>query len=302
MWIGFVGSAVVSLSLLTTAVGSPEEPVSARFGIDSLPGRVVDIKAGEFYFKAPDTIPAGLTTFRLEQVGMVVDRLRAGVKGRATVTDKGDATRGAHMLWVVKLEGGKTAADLHRAEQAREPTPWAKHMGGPSFIRPPFTTNATIDLEPGSYALVCHIGSAREDRSRSHLLNGMFRPLTVVAAKGNRASVVKPDVRARISGEGVVDFSVPIVAGRQIIRVENATSRGHEFKFQRIPDGMTSQQILAGEPGDENGLPAGGLASVPPGRVVITTIDFTPGEYIVGTRPSIRHETTRAFMVAHRRP
>jgi len=37
----------------------------------TLPGTIVDIKATEFAFLAPDSIPAGLTTFRLLQTGMV---------------------------------------------------------------------------------------------------------------------------------------------------------------------------------------------------------------------------------------
>lgn len=300
MWIGAIGTAVVIVSVVATAATSHKESVSALVESDSLPGRVVDVKAGEFYFKAPDTIPAGLTTFRLEQVGMVVDRIRAGVLGRAAAADKGDATRGAHMLWVVKLERGKTAADYLRAEQSREPTPWATHIGGPAFIFPPATSNATVELEPGNYALVCHIGSAREDRSRSHLLNGMIRPLTVVAAKGKPASLPKPDVHARITGEGVVEFLSPIVAGRQVIQVKNATARRGEFKIKRVPDGMTGKEALAGKPNGAEGPPVGGLSSVPPGKTVTTTIDFEPGEYIVGTWPAIRHETSRAFVVARR--
>lgn len=301
MWIGVVGSAIVLSSLLATVGFSHGEGASTGAVADSLPGRIVDVKAGEFYFKAPDTIPAGLTTFRLEQVGMVVDRIRAGVGDRSAVADKGDATRGVHMLWVVKLEQGKTAADYLRAEQSREPTPWATHMGGPGFIFPPFTTNATVDLEPGNYALVCHVGSAREDRSRSHFLNGMFRPLTVVAAKGKRALLPKPDVHARITGGGVVEFLTPIVAGRQVIQVENATARRGEFKFRRVPDGMTGKEALAGKPNGGEGPPVGGLSSVPPGKTVTTTLDFEPGEYIVGTRPSMLHQTSRAFVVARRR-
>ncbi|MDQ3519960.1 MAG: hypothetical protein M3466_16360, partial [Gemmatimonadota bacterium] len=47
---------------------------SARATASSpLPVRVVDVRAGEFYFQAPDTIPAGLTTFRLLQTGLVVE-------------------------------------------------------------------------------------------------------------------------------------------------------------------------------------------------------------------------------------
>lgn len=300
MWIGAAVSAVVYSSLLATVEKPLQESARATVAGDSLPGRIVDVKAGEFFFKAPDTIPAGLTTFRLEQVGFVVDRMRAGVRDRSAVADKGDPTRGAHMLWVVKLEQGKTADDYLRAEQSHEPTPWATHIGGPAFIFPPSTTNATVDLFPGNYALVCHIGSAREDRSRSHLLNGMIRPLTVVAAKGKKAAAPKPDVLARITGVGVVEFASPVAAGRQIIQVENATNARREFKFKRVPDGMTGKEALAGKRDGGEGPPVGGLASVPPGMTVVTTIDFEPGEYIVGTRPAILHETSRTFTVTSR--
>jgi len=291
---------IPALSILAVATAEAQS-TPKMLADNTLPGRVVDVKAGEFFFKALDTIPAGLTTFRLEQVGFVVDRIRAGVKGRARVTDKGDATRGAHMLWIVKLEDGKTVADLYRAEQAREATPWAQDLGGPGYIDPPRTTNATIELQPGNYALVCHMGGAREDRTRSHLLNGMVRPFTVVAAKGKRSIAPKPDVRARITGDGVVEFSTPIVAGRQVVQVENTTAKSHEFKFHKVPAGMTAAQVFAGKPGDDNGSPAGGLAHVPAGGIVTTTLYFEPGEHTIATQTSMRHPTSRAFVVARRR-
>ena len=37
----------------------------------TLPGRVVDVAANEYAFRAPDTIAAGLVTFRLRQKGRV---------------------------------------------------------------------------------------------------------------------------------------------------------------------------------------------------------------------------------------
>jgi len=268
-------------------------------GTDSLPGRVVDVKAGEFFFQAPDTIPAGLTTFRLRQIGLVVDRLSAGATGRALVADKGDDTRGAHMLWVVRLDEGKTVADLHRAAQAGErTTPWAPQLGGPGFALPPRTSNATLDLAPGNYALVCYIGSARADRTRYHLLNGMFRALTVLPAAAAKVAIPRPDVIARITEGGTVLFSAPIAAGRMVIRVENETREEYEFRFQRVPSGLTGKQFLSQPPSSGPGVPWGGLSSVPQGRVVTTTIDFEPGEYVVGTWPPIRHPTSQVITVA----
>lgn len=266
-----------------------------------LPGRVVDVKAAEFFLRAPDTIPAGLTTFRLLQTGLVVDRIRAGARGRELLRDKGDDTRGMHMLWVVRLDSGKTLADLHRAAAAGErTTPWAPQLGGPAFILPPSTTNATLDLEPGNYALVCYVGSAREDRARYHLLHGMFRALTVVPSARRRSAPPRADVVATISGGNTVKFSKPLRAGRVVIRVENTTDEDLEFKFQRVPDGLTGKEFLTQPPGSGPGTPAGGLSSVPPRMSVITTLDFTPGEYIVGTQPAIRHVTSQIVTVAPR--
>ncbi|MEJ7813362.1 MAG: hypothetical protein WKG32_23340 [Gemmatimonadaceae bacterium] len=297
-----LASGLTSGLLVAAALGMPWGSTAAAQTAGLLPGRVVDIRAGEFFFQAPDTIPAGLTTFRLLQVGLVADRLRAGAQGRALVADKGDDTRGAHMLWVVRLEDGKTVADLYRAAQAGERMPpWARQMGGPGFNLPPRTTNATLDLEPGSYALVCYIGSAREDRSRYHLLHGMFRPLTVMPPTGRRVAAPRPHVLARITGDGIVQFSAPIAAGRRVIRVENVTDKDYEFKFQRIPPGRTGKDFLAQPPSAGPGTPWGGLASVPPGASVTTTMDFEPGEYIVGTWPAIRHQTSQVVTVVARR-
>src|SRR5215207_843399 len=129
---------LMPLALVTTVLGAQQpRAVAPRPEGADLPGRVVDVKAGEFFFQAPDTIPAGLTTFRLQQIGMLATRHAAGMRGRALVSDKGDNTRGFHMLWVVRLEQGKTLSDLLRAEQSGETTPWAKQLGGPGTGHPP---------------------------------------------------------------------------------------------------------------------------------------------------------------------
>lgn len=263
-----------------------------------LPGRVVEVRAGEFFFQAPDTIAAGLTTFQLRNIGMMAERHRAGIRGRALVAEGTDATHGAHMLWIVKLDDGKRISDLYEAARRGERlTPWATQLGGPGGAYPPNVSNATLLLEPGQYALVCYIGSAREDRSRYHLLKGMFRALTVVASDGAGTALPRPDVVARITDDGTVTFSTPLVAGRQVLRVENATDRGHEFKFQRMPVGTTGAEFLAQPPASEPATPWSGLAHVPANGAVTTTIVFEPGEYVLGTRPAIRHPTSQVVLV-----
>jgi hypothetical protein len=285
-----------AMPVRSTPHGLPLLPPPAA--AESLPGRVVDVKAGEFFFQAPDTIRAGLTTFRLLQIGMMAERSRAGLKGRALVADQGDDTRGFHMLWVVRLDSGKTVADLYDAARRGErATPWATQLGGPGVVPPPRTTNATLDLAPGNYALVCYVGSAREDHSRFHMLRGMYRSLTVLPASGAAAALPRPDVVARIVGEGVVELSAPLAAGRQVIRVENTMARMREFKFHRMPSGVTGLEFLTQPPG-EPGVIWGGLSDVPAGGSVTTTIDFELGEYVVGSAMGIRHATSRVVTVA----
>lgn len=302
MWSRVASSTFWMIALLLS-VGRHAAGQSAveRTSSRPLPGRVVDVKAAEFFFQAPDTIPAGLTTFRLLQTGFVVERLRAGGTTRDVVADKGDNTRGMHMLWVVRLDSGKTLTDLYRAAQARERmSAWARQLGGPGFTFPPATTNATIDLEPGNYALVCYVGSAHENRARYHLMNGMFRALTVMPSAQPRSAPPQVDVVATIREGGVLAFSNALAPGRVVIRVDNETDVDWEFKFQRVPRGMTGKGYLAQPAGTGSRMPAGGLSSVPPRSSVITTLNFTAGDYVAGTHMAMRHRTSQVVTVAPR--
>lgn len=293
---------VLPLAFIGVTLGAQQPPwAPPRPDSAALPGLTVDVRAGEFFFQAPDTIPAGLTTFRLHQTGILAERHAAGMQGQALVADKGDNTRGFHMLWVVRLDSGKTMADLYRATQAGDvPTPWAKHLGGPGLALPPRTTNATLSLTPGNYVLVCFVGSARADRTRYHFLNGMSRAFTVVATSRPATAAPRADVVARIVGQGVVEFSAPIRAGRQVIRVDNASDRRKEFKFARMRTGVTGKDFLA-QVDSSPAIGWGGLSDVPAGGSVTTTIDFEPGEYVVGTGQNFRSPTSRVVIVAARR-
>jgi hypothetical protein len=263
-----------------------------------LPGRIVDVSAGEFFFAAPDTIPEGVTTLRLRQTGMVVERIAKGLAGRELVRDKDDDTRGAHMLWVVRLVPGKTVGDLVRAAQSGErTTSWAHQLGGPSFALPPRTSNITLDLTPGNYALVCYVGSARENKARYHLLNGMVRPLTVVKGSMLRANLPFGDVIARIGEGGSIRFSRDVTRGTHIIRVENETDSEYEFKIHRMPADLRAEDFLRQPSSAGPGISWGGLASVPPHTTVLTTIDFEKGEYVAGTWPRIRHKMSQVIVV-----
>src|SRR5690348_7104690 len=77
---------------------------------------VITITTTEYAFGMPDTVPAGLTTFRLVNQGKEL-----------------------HHASLVRLSGGKTAADfqagLESAMKSHEPPPaWLTFVGGPNAV------------------------------------------------------------------------------------------------------------------------------------------------------------------------
>lgn len=272
------------LGVLLSATGSAQP---GRNSVDSLPGRVVDVAAGEFFLRAPDSIQAGLVTFRLSQVG---DRLtnpaKVEAENLAPATPDNDPTRAFHMLWVARLEPGRTVSEWYDAKVKGEPTPWAVELGGPAAAEPPHTSNATMVLEPGSYVLVCYVGSAHADKNRRHLLKGMFRGLTVVPGNAAAAEMPRAHAIARITGTGQIELQGTLRQGPQRIRVINETGRSHEFIVMRLKTGWTAQKAVTWRRSDGTTHPfasLGGFSAVRPGSTLTTTIDFGVGDHVLWT-------------------
>jgi len=228
------------------------------------PGRVVDVNARDYFFQAPDTIQAGLVTLRLWQRG-----------------------REHHNLELIRIDSGHTASEWYRTALAHQLPSWATNLGGPGFARIGQSSNATYLLQPGSYLLMCSVGSARTVDSLYHVWRGMVRPLHV---RGSRAvgQIPRPDIIARITDHGV-ELSGTLRAGPRLLRVENAGTSVHEFGLRHVKQGRTAAEALAwrramGTP--EPDTLVSGLGDLEPGRVVFTTITLAPGDYIAKIVPS----------------
>lgn len=274
-----------ALALLASAAGVVHGQATKDEA--KLPGNVVSVEAGEFFIKAPDTISSGLTTFVLRQIGdILTKREKALAENLAPASPQNDPTRAFHMLWVVRLDSGHTVAEWYESEMKGEKIPWATHLGGPSFAEPPSTANATMVLTAGNYVLVCYIGSAREDKSRYHLMKGMFRPVTVRSSSSVARALPAGDVSAIITGTGHVTLKGAIRQGTQSIRVRNETGKSHEFTVHRIKPGRTAAEAVTWRRRDGTGFPfesVGGFSDVPPGETRLTTISFEPGTYALWT-------------------
>lgn len=216
---------------------------------------LVTVTTSEFAFAAPATIPAGLTTVRLVNQG-----------------------REMHHVQLVRLEGGHTVAELLEVASSHGPLPaWATFVGGPNVHAPGAHSDATMELQPGEYALLCFIPSPD---GVPHIAKGMVKPLTVVPASRD-ARIGAAEVRMTLT-DYAFQIAPEIAAGRRTIHVENAAAQPHEVALMRLEPGKTAHDVLAWlqrMEGPPPATPIGGTALLSTGQSNQITADFAPGEY-----------------------
>jgi hypothetical protein len=215
------------------------------------------VTATDYKFDAPDQVPSGMMTIHLVDNGAEM-----------------------HHVAFIKLNDGKTIADVEQAMKTQGPMPrWAVDYGG---VNPPHPgggmASTTQMLEPGNYALLCFVPSAD---GIPHFAKGMVRPLTVTPSSNASASAPVADIDMTLNNYSFTT-SKPITAGRHTIKIENAASQSHELMLARLAPGKKAEEIpaWAEKPvGPPPGEPIGGVPAIAKGATAFITIDFTPGDY-----------------------
>ena len=219
--------------------------------------RQVTVTANDYAFDAPDTIPAGLTEVRLLNKGTEM-----------------------HHVWLIRLESGKSMKDLFDAMGAHGAMPaWARDVGGPNTPGPHGEATAILRLNPGRYAMICVIPSKD---GKPHVMKGMAKEITVTPASSNTS---KANLRINATMTLVdygFEFSQPLQAGKQTIRVRNVAKQGHEVVILKLAPGRKAADVLAWMEkmeGPPPGMPIGGTTPMAQGEENIITLDLTAGEY-----------------------
>jgi hypothetical protein len=250
--------ALLAVAVLAGCAPDGQTHPSESYATAEVAIQEVVVEGGDFFFEAPATIDAGLTRFRLANVGAEF-----------------------HHLQLVKLEDGRTAEELLERIGAGELSPpWASYVGGPNSPMPGGHTEAVLDLEPGEYAMLCIIPSPD---GVPHVMKGMVRMLTV--APTGRAAAAEPaaDVRM-ILDDYSYDFETAIEPGRRTIRVENAAEQPHEVVFVRVAPGKALADVMAFFHDESSPPPfelVGGTTLLAQGQSNLITADFAPGEYLL---------------------
>lgn len=255
-------SIIAPLCILTVALAActhtdAEHGATADTAATGRAPNMVNVTATEYAFEMPDTIPAGLTTFRLV-----------------------DAGKELHHVQLIKLADGKTMSDFVKAVEAGGPPPtWATEAGGVNAPRPGGgEASTTLAVAPGNYAVVCLIPDAK---GVPHVAKGMLRPLTVTAATGPAATEPTSDVTIKLADYSF-ELPAPISAGTHTIRVENDGAQPHEVQIVRLAPGKTAADVAAWvdhQQGPPPGEPIGGVPAIPVGTHAFVTANFTPGNY-----------------------
>lgn len=216
---------------------------------------VVTIEAVDYSFTGPGTVPAGVTTLRLVNHG-----------------------KDLHHLMLIRLDDGKTVADLMALKPTDAQPTWATEVGGPNAAEPGGEASATLTLEPGRYAMVCFIPTVE---GIPHIAKGMSSTLEVGPASGPAAAEPAADVVLTLA-EYNFSFSTPLTVGSHVILVENAGGQAHEVVLIRLEPGKSVQDFLTWEEKRHGPPPAhlmSGMGALQTGRHAIFSGDFTPGDY-----------------------
>jgi uncharacterized cupredoxin-like copper-binding protein len=83
----------------------------------------------------------------------------------------------SHEVIIVRLEPGKTPADVVKFVETMDGPPPAAFIGGVSGVSPAFRNTFEVDLTPGEYALICLLPDATD--GKMHAAHGMTQTFTV---------------------------------------------------------------------------------------------------------------------------
>lgn len=242
---------------LGLGLGFQPAPVHAGGGKVAGPPAVVTIIARDFSFEAPDVLPSGIVSLTLRNEGQE-----------------------DHQVQFLRLNEGVSVDQLLGALQGSPEAAFAlvSVAGGVNVVAPGQSAQATVNLTPGNYVMVCFVTSAN---GVPHVAEGMWRPFQVAA----EASPLTPP-----QSDGTItlqDFTItmpPITAGAHTLEVVNRGPEPHEIVVMRA-EGATLAQVQEAAQHMEEEPPfpltsVGGLGAINAGERGWVTMDFTPGIYV----------------------
>jgi hypothetical protein len=276
------------------------QPVSRRLfmqGASALVGAGifgVGLKKGVFAHNGHDATPAAVdypeavyTTKEYAIEGPVA--LQSGFQ---TITLKNNGTMDHHVMFM-KLNEGKSLADLAAAKDLPSLLAAIVSYGGPGSIGGGQTASVILDLAAGDYVLACLIPDAD---GVPHMAKGMALPLKVTQAVGEALPAPREDATVELTEYSFHNFPKTVTTGQHLWKVPNIGAQLHELVIYKLAEGVTADQALAilgapadSMPGMDMGTPAPsappfigvtGVAPIFPKEVNWLKVDLEAGNYL----------------------
>jgi hypothetical protein len=191
-----------------------------------------------------------------------------------------------HHVQLHKLNDGVTMDDVGAALATGNPGALLEigaFAGGTGVVDPgsESTADALVDLEEGTYVMLCFIEGAD---GIPHLAKGMVEPFEVGPADGDVAELPEPDVTVNM-----IDFAYDAneLPASGVVEIVNASdTQAHELSLLRLAEDKTAEDAAAFFAGEAAGPPpfsaVGGLQALMPGASQLLVVeDAEPGDYLM---------------------
>ena len=261
-WIALFFSAILTIVIAScggqsSAPSSSTPTTSAQQSYQS-----VTIKAMDFSFDQPKTIPAGLVDLTFVNNGAQ-----------------------PHQIQLVRINNGNYD-EFASALKKNGPVPSTLQLvtgaGGANTIDPGGKQEVILNLTQGEYASICFVSGSD---NVPHYMKGMLQQLTVTGS--SNTSQTQPQANETIT---LKDFAIEVpnnvTAGAVTWKVTNDGPQLHEMDIVKLHSGVTFDQFkkIMFSPSPPSGPPpfdnAGGIGALQPGTSGWMKLNLQPANYV----------------------
>ncbi len=287
-----VGRGLATVLVVAAAACAPGDGTESQ--ADESPG-VVEVVARGLTLEAPAEIPSGWTTFRFKNESGVIhfavlERLADG----HGIGDQQELIAPVFQAGMNLLNAGEVDAAMAKFGELPEWFGEIVFLGGPGFVSPGRTAEASVHLVPGTYLLECYVKTDGVFHSYNPdpSTYGMVHEFTVTEESSGAAEPAA-SLHITLSSERGIEVEGNPRPGNHVVAVSfedqmvHENFVGHDVHLARLNDDSDLEELATWmdwrQPtGLETPAPVeflGGTHEMPAGETAYFSVRLEPGDY-----------------------